>query len=57
MNSVLVTTIIAIAALAVGIIATLIIMRTISRSRANAILEEAKLEAEVLKKNKLLEAR
>lgn len=57
MNSVIVTTIIAIAALTVGIIATLIIMRTISRSRANAILEEAKLEAEVLKKNKLLEAR
>ncbi|MCH5215996.1 MAG: ribonuclease Y [Muribaculaceae bacterium] len=57
MDSLISTTIIAIVALVVGIIATYTIMRSISRSRAKSIIEEAKLEAEVLKKNKLLEAR
>jgi ribonuclease Y len=35
----------------------MIVQRNIARSRANRILEEARNEAEVLKKNKLLEAR
>ncbi|MDD2960866.1 MAG: ribonuclease Y [Muribaculaceae bacterium] len=43
--------------LAVGVIGTLIINRVISRARAKGIIDEAKLEAEVLKKNKLLEAK
>lgn len=48
---------IAIVALALGIVATIIIQRNMARSRANVIIEEARNEAEVLKKNKLLEAR
>ena len=33
------------------------IFKSIAKSRANSIIEEAKLEAEVLKKNKILEAK
>ncbi|MGN0231710.1 MAG: ribonuclease Y [Muribaculaceae bacterium] len=47
----------AVAALIVGALGTFIIIRIISRSRAKSIVEEAKLEAEVIKKNKLLEAK
>ena len=47
----------AVAALIVGALGTFIIIRIISRSRANSIVDEAKLEAEVIKKNKLLEAK
>lgn len=48
---------IAVIALAIGITVSMIVQRNIARSRANRILEEARNEAEVLKKNKLLEAR
>lgn len=48
---------IAVATLAVGVFGTLIISRMISKSRANGIIEEAKLEAEVIKKNKIIEAK
>ena len=44
-------------ALVVGAVGTIIIDRIIARSRAKGIIEEAKLEAEVLKKNKILEAK
>ncbi len=44
-------------ALAVGVIGTLIISRVISRSKAKSIIAEAQMEAEVLKKNKILEAK
>ena len=47
----------AVAALIVGALGTFIIIRIISRSRAKSIVDEAKLEAEVIKKNKLLEAK
>lgn len=48
---------IAVIALAIGVAATIIIQRNMARSRANVIIEEARGEADVLKKNKLLEAR
>ncbi|MDE5684922.1 MAG: ribonuclease Y [Paramuribaculum sp.] len=48
---------IAIIALVIGIVVTMIVQRNMASSRANAILDEARNEAEVLKKNKLLEAR
>lgn len=48
---------IAVIALAIGVTVSMIVQRNIARSRANRILEEARKEAEVIKKNKLLEAR
>ena len=48
---------IAVATLVLGIGGTLIISRMISKARANSIIEEAKLEAEVIKKNKIIEAK
>ena len=48
---------IAVIALAIGVTVSMIVQRNIARSRANRILEEARNEAEVLKRNKLLEAR
>lgn len=48
---------IAVIALAIGVAATIIIQSNMARSRANVIIEEARGEADVLKKNKLLEAR
>ncbi|MCM1292400.1 MAG: ribonuclease Y [Bacteroides sp.] len=49
--------VIAVVALIVGVVCTIIIQRNMARSRAKAIVEEAESEADVLKKNKLLEAR
>ena len=48
---------IAVATLVLGIGGTLIISRMISKARANSIIEEAKLEAEVIMKNKIIEAK
>ena len=48
---------ISVAALALGIGGTLIVSRIMAKSRANSIIEEAKLEAEVIKKNKIIEAK
>jgi len=48
---------IAIAGLLLGAAITVSIQRIIARSKASAIIEEAKAEAEVIKKNKLLEAK
>lgn len=50
-------TITAIIALAVGASVAVAVQRSMSRSRAKTIIEEASKEAEVIKKNKLLEAR
>ena len=44
-------------ALCAGIIGTIMVMRAIAHSHAKTIVEEAKLEAEVIKKNKILEAK
>lgn len=49
--------VVAVLALAVGIVGTVIAQRNMSRSRAKIIIAEAENEAEVIKKNKLLEAR
>ena len=43
--------------LAVGVICTIIVQKRMATSRAKMIVEEANREAEVIKKNKILEAR
>ena len=48
---------IAIVALALGAAIAMAIQRYLAKGKAAAIVEEAKVEAEVIKKNKLLEAR
>ncbi len=48
---------IAVVALAIGAAVTMAIQRNMARSRANQIIEKARSEAEVIKKDKLLEAR
>ena len=47
----------ALVALAVGAVAAILIQRSLAGSRAKIIIEEAAKEAEVIKKNKLLEAK
>ena len=54
---IIITVIIALAALCVGVVVTIAIQRNMAHTRAKGILEEAEKEAEVLKKNKLLEAK
>ncbi len=56
-DNIIPTVLIGLAALAVGIIGTLIITRIIAKARAKGIVDEAKLEAEVIKKNKIIEAK
>ncbi|MCH5319800.1 MAG: ribonuclease Y [Paramuribaculum sp.] len=53
----LIYTCIAVGALAIGIIVSMVIQKNMANSRAKSIISEAEKEAEVLKKNKLLEAR
>lgn len=53
----LVTIIVSIITLIVGVVATLVAQRSMARTKAKAIVDAAKVEAEVLKKNKLLEAK
>ncbi len=55
--NVIILIMIAVVAAAIAVVATLIIQRNMASTRAKAIMEEARLEADVLKKNKLLEAR
>lgn len=57
MGNILLIAIIGVAALAIGIFGTLIISRIIAKAKAKGILDEAKLEAEVIKKNKIIEAK
>ncbi|MCI9607593.1 MAG: ribonuclease Y [Muribaculaceae bacterium] len=47
----------AVVALAIGAVAAIIVQRNLASSRAKIIIDEAGKEAEVIKKNKLLEAR
>ena len=49
--------IIAIVALGIGFAVAMAFQRNMARTRAKVIVEEAKNEAEVIKKDKLLEAR
>ncbi|MCM1483963.1 MAG: ribonuclease Y [Muribaculaceae bacterium] len=44
-------------ALLLGVIGTIIVQKNLARSQAKVIIDEAQNEAEVIKKNKLLEAR
>ncbi len=53
----LIYTAIGLIALAIGIIGTIVIQKSIAKSRAKAIIEEANREAESIKKDRLLEAR
>lgn len=53
----LIYTAIGLISLAIGIIGTIVIQKSIAKSRAKAIIEEANREAESIKKDKLLEAR
>lgn len=46
-----------IVALIIGILGTIIIQKSVARSQAKVIIDEARNEADVIKKNKLLEAR
>ena len=50
-------TVAAIVALIIGVVVTLVVQKNMAHSRAKVIIEEANSEAEVIKKNKLLEAR
>ena len=45
------------AGMALGYVITVAVQKSLARNRAKTILEEAQREAEVLKKNKVLEAR
>ena len=49
--------IIGVAALAVGVIATVVVQKAFAKSRAKAIIDEATSEAENIKKTKILEVR
>ena len=46
-----------IAALLIGVVCTLVVQKSLARSRAKLIIDEANRDAETIKKNKLLEAR
>lgn len=47
----------AVAALVVGVVATLVVTRKNAKSRANTIIEKAQLEAEVLKNNEVIKGK
>jgi ribonuclease Y len=57
MGNILVIVVIAVVALAVGVVATIAITRHNAKSRANSIVEKAKLEAEVLKNNEVIKGK
>ena len=57
MTTIILILITAIVALAIGAVATMIVQRNMATSRARTIIDEAKKEAEVIKKDRLLEAR
>lgn len=57
MNSIIIYIIVAVAGLVIGYLVTVAIQKAMARNRAKEIIDEAQREAEVLKKNKILEAR
>ena len=57
MTEILIYVAIGLVALIVGIIGTIAIQKSVAKSRAKIIIEEANREAETIKKNKILEAR
>lgn len=54
---IIVIIVLVILALAIGSFGTIVISRKIDKARGKSIIEEAKLEAEVIKKNKIIEAK
>ncbi|MDE6191775.1 MAG: ribonuclease Y [Muribaculum sp.] len=57
MGPLIITIVVGVVAALIGVAATIIVQKSIGRSQAKTIVEEAKQEAEVLKQKKLLEAR
>ena len=57
MGPLILTIVVGVVAALIGVAATIIVQKSIGRSQAKTIVEEAKQEAEVLKQKKLLEAR
>ncbi len=57
MNSIIIYIIVAVAGFVIGYLVTVAIQKAMARNRAKEIIDEAQREAEVLKKNKILEAR
>jgi ribonuclease Y len=57
MSNIILIVVIGVIALAVGVGGTLLITRMIAKSKAGSIIKDAQLEAEVLKKNKIIEAK
>lgn len=57
MTSIVIYLIVGIGAALAGVVVTQVVQKAIARSRAKVIIDEAVQEAEMLKKNKLLEAR
>ncbi len=57
MEPIIIYVLVGLVALLVGIFGTMAIQKSIARSQAKTILDEAKLEAETIKNNKLLEAK
>lgn len=57
MGPLILTIVVGVVAALIGVAATIIVQKSIGRSHAKTIVEEAKQEAEVLKQKKLLEAR
>ncbi len=57
MDPLLLSIIVGAVAIIIGVVATIIVQRSIAGSQAKTIIEEARQEAEVLKQTKLLEAR
>lgn len=55
--NILIYIIIAVVSVCIGVLATMYIQKSMARTRAKSIIEEAHLEADVIKKNKILEAR
>ncbi len=55
--TILIYSIIALVSIGLGVLITMMIQKSIAKSRAKLIIEDAKREADVLLKNKLLEAR
>lgn len=57
MDPLILSIVVGVVAALIGVVATIIVQKSVGRSQAKTIVEEARQEAEVLKQKKLLEAR
>lgn len=57
MDPLILSIVVGVVAALIGVVATIIVQKSVGRSQAKTIVEEARQEAEVLKQRKLLEAR